>query len=66
MSKIIYKGVRGKMVKVRNNGNPDRENFVIQWKGRDWSGFRTLAACEEQFPDIEKHPQMEMFTVVEK
>ena len=31
--------------------NAARPNFVIVCRYGDWSGFRTLAACEAQNPD---------------
>lgn len=47
-------------------GNPQRRNFVIQYRGLDWSGFRTLAECERQFGELEAKPADDQFSVVEK
>lgn len=65
---IIYIGFKGKMTKVAEPQLPENANFVIQWNDSDWSGFRTLAECERQFPELEARPNngVEAFTVVEK
>lgn len=53
----IYIQFQGKMNKVAEpTCPPDRANFVITYKDRDWSGFRTLAECEAQFSTLEARP----------
>lgn len=63
---LIYIQFNGEMKKV---GEPrisaDRRNFVITWKGMDWSGFRTLAECEAQFDELNKKSNYD-YAVVEK
>ncbi len=49
----IYYQFNGKMVRVGETNRPDRANFLILWKGKDWSGFRTLAECEAQIAELE-------------
>jgi hypothetical protein len=51
---VIYLQCMGKMILVSKPVHPARPNFVITWKGRDWSGFRTLTECEAQFPELEQ------------
>jgi hypothetical protein len=63
--KIIYLKFRGKMEKVEEPRLPERANFVITWRGLDWSGFRTLAECERQFDELEKRDGDE-YAVVER
>ena len=63
--KTIYTQFRGKMTPLEEPSLPDNANFVIQYKGMDWSGFRTLAECQAQFPELEKR-EGDHFTVVEK
>jgi hypothetical protein len=63
----VYLGFKGKMTKLKAPlGRVENPNFVITWKGMDWSGFRTLAECEAQFPELEKRADIENFAVVEK
>jgi len=64
MNKLIYVQINGEMVRTKNKCQPERNNFVIQWRGMDWSGFRTLAECERQFSEFSK--EKDDFTVVEK
>ena len=47
---------------------PNHANFVITWNGMDWSGFRTLQECKNQFEELEnKHTSDEdLFQVVER
>lgn len=69
MVHTVYEQFRGKMVKVAEpQGNPNNRNFVIQWKGLDWSGFRSLADCEIQFNELENKSDsdLDVFSVVEK
>ena len=65
---LIYMGHNGKMVKVNEpKGNPQSPNFVIKYKDKDWSGFRSLEECEAQFAEIEaKLGRVEYFEVVER
>jgi hypothetical protein len=51
---MIYIQFKGKMEKVAEPKRPTQANFVITWRGADWSGFRTLADCETQFRELEK------------
>ncbi len=43
----------GKMVPQSTPKHPERDNFVIVCGYGDWSGFRTLADCQKQFPELE-------------
>ena len=54
---VVYELQKGKMVKVAEpSSRPEQTNFVIVCTYGDWSGFRTLAECERQFPELEgKH-----------
>ncbi len=49
----IYRLRNGAMVKIAEPRLPLNANFVIVCEYGDWSGFRTLAECELQFPDLE-------------
>lgn len=63
----IYELRDGKFKQVSQPARPDRNNFVIVCDYGDWSGFRTLAECEKQFPDIEALGRPErFFSVVER
>ena len=63
----IYRGMRGRMVKVSDARLPGHANFVITWNGMDWSGFRTLFECEKQFQEIESRTGgCNAFAVVER
>lgn len=64
MAATIYVQFKGKMVKVAGARLPDCRNFIIRYKGMDWSGFRTLTECERQFPELEKR-EGDDFTVIE-
>lgn len=67
MDHTVFIGFQGKMTKVANpKGNCERANFVITFKGRDWSGFRTLEECQKQFPALEEKSNIEEFAVVER
>lgn len=68
MDKLIYcQKQDGSFVKVgESRGNPNRDNFLILYQGMDWSGFRTLAGCEKQLPDIALRGKNDHFTVVER
>ena len=63
---LIYIQFNGEMHRV---GEPkfsaDRPNFIITWKGMDWSGFRTLADCEKQFAELNKKSDYD-YAVVER
>lgn len=59
-----FGGLPPKMMKVGEPSNPERVNFVIQWQGRDWSNFRTLAECKSQFAELEAKGGP--YTVVER
>lgn len=61
----VYRGFRGEFQKVAEPRLPNNANFVIQWRGMDWSGFRTLEECERQFPELEARDDIEDFTVIE-
>lgn len=46
---------RGKMTPTSTAPKrPLAANFVICCDYGDWSGFRTLADCEKQYPELEK------------
>ena len=63
---LIYVQFHGKMERIAEpKGRVENFNFVIQWKGMDWSGFRSLAECEAQFAELEGR-EGDHFTVVEK
>ena len=67
--KVIYQQFHGKMTKISASKLGDGHNcFVIVWKGRDWSGFRTLPECERQFSELESMPDagQDNFAVVER
>ena len=69
--RTIYVQHNGKMVKITDPTGPvDRYNFIIQWNGRDWSGFRTLAECEKQFTELEasnhRAGNPDSYTVIER
>jgi hypothetical protein len=57
LDQVVFESTQGKMIKRNNVHHPKRANFVIQvyvhFMWRDWSGFRTLAACQNQFPELE-------------
>ena len=41
------------MVKVNEPiGDVDRDNFLITYNDKDWSGFRTLEGCTNQIPGL--------------
>jgi hypothetical protein len=66
MKHLVYLQFHGKMTLVEPpKGRRENANFVIQYKGMDWSGFRTLAECESQFSELEKR-EGDHFSVVEK
>lgn len=50
--KVIYTGFKDRMILTSFPKNPKKPNFVIQWRGMDWSGFRTLEECEKQFDEL--------------
>lgn len=66
--KIIYQQFKGAMVMVNEPTMPFNTNFVITWKGMDWSGFRTLENCVRQFPELMNHRRAteDHFQVVER
>lgn len=67
MDRVIYQGFNGKMSKVGEPRLPENANFVITYKGRDWSGFRILSGCERQFAELETRPNgCDDFQVVER
>ena len=50
---IIYVKAQGRMIRCcQPKTTAEHNNFVILWNGLDWSGFRTLAECEKQFPEL--------------
>lgn len=64
--RTIYVMHQGKMTRVGEpKTNPGNANFVITWRGLDWSGFRTLAECEVQFPELERR-HGDNYAVVER
>lgn len=64
---IIYALINGRMCKIGQPKLPDHRNFVIVCNFGDWSGFRTLAQCEEQFAELEAKGQPDgYFEVVER
>jgi len=65
LPKTIFVQFHGKMVKVESPDRPQNANFVIKYKGMDWSGYRTLAECEKQFPELERR-EGDNFSVVEQ
>jgi hypothetical protein len=65
MDNVIYSQFRGKMTRLNKPRLPNNANFLITFKGMDWSGFRTLAECEAQFPELEKR-EGDHFEVVER
>ena len=60
----IYVLRGGKMVKVGQPQRPENANFVITCAYGDWSGFRTLAECERQFPELERAGRPDRFYAV--
>ena len=66
-NRIYLQKEDGSFLKVGTpRGNKERDNFLILYEGMDWSGFRTLANCEKQLPDIASRGKNEHFTVVER
>lgn len=56
--RVIYQMQGGKMTLVNepiSGYGGGRQNFVIVCDYGDWSGFRTLAACQHQFPELEQY-----------
>jgi len=69
MDKTIYTMHNGKMTLVNDPQLPQNANFVIVCTYGDWSGFRTLQECQNQFPELEKmetHRPGRGFAVVER
>lgn len=66
--RVIRRLRKGKMVRVLDPlGDPNSPNFLIVCAYGDWSGFRTLAECELQFPDLESRGKADgFFEVVER
>lgn len=64
--KVIYELVNGKMTKVAEPLYTDRINFVICCFHGDWSGFRTLAECQKQFPELESKGRPDGYYWVEE
>lgn len=52
--KVIYILHNGRMRQVTQTKNAERPNFVIKNDYGDWSGFRTLAECLAQIPELEQ------------
>ena len=66
MDKEIYLQNRdGTFFKVNEPSNPLASNFLILYCGLDWSGFRTLAGCEKQLPDLTDRG-FNHYTIVER
>jgi hypothetical protein len=53
MVPIVYMLLKGKMRRIRPVRNPEAKNFVIVCSHGDWGGYRTLADCMVQFPQLE-------------
>ncbi len=53
---VIYSTAGGRFCRSANNirASADAANFVIICPFGDYSGFRTLAGCESQFPQLEE------------
>lgn len=66
MDTVIYSPLRGKMQKIAEPRLPNNANFVILFRGKDWSGFRTLAECEQQIPELEQKSAIDDFSIVER
>jgi len=65
--KVIYSLFHGKMEKVSTPQLPKKYNFLIVCEYGDWSGFRTLAECEKQFPELESSGRPDFYyRVVER
>ncbi len=66
--RIIYLQNDGKMTKCKEATCPeDKANFLITWNGKDWSGFRTLQECVNQFPELEgKYKGVDVYAVVQR
>jgi hypothetical protein len=65
---VIYSLLGGKMVREDAPiGSTEKTNFLIVCDYGDWSGFRTLAACEAQFASLEAKAKPDyFFQVVER
>jgi hypothetical protein len=51
---VIYSLFNGRMTKTGTPKFPlHYANFLIICEYGDWSGFRSLADCEAQFPELE-------------
>jgi hypothetical protein len=63
----IYIGFKGKMTKIGSpKGRVENANFIITWRDMHWSGYRTLAECEDQFHELEERgDEVEDFAVIE-
>ena len=63
----IYELRNGKMLKIGTTDRPDRNNFLIVCNYGDWSGYRTLAECEKQIPELESYKMRSgYFHIVER
>jgi len=51
--RTIYALINRKMAKIEEPKDPEARNFVIVCEYGDWSGYRTLDKCIEQFPELE-------------
>jgi hypothetical protein len=65
--RVIYTQHGGKMTAINQPRQVHRANFLIQWKGLDWSGFLTIEQCKAQFPNIESRHDVldDNFRVIE-
>lgn len=61
----IYEWIGGEFKKVGEPRLPNNFNFLIQYNGMDWSGYRDLAGCVKQLDELSRHPRPESFTIVE-
>ncbi len=58
---VVYVLHKGKMTYMNNAKNPEKVNFVIVCEYGDWSGFRTLGECQQQFDELEKNGKHDGF-----
>lgn len=65
---VIYHLVGGVMVRVGEPVDSESDdNFLIVCQYGDWSGFRSLQRCRDQFPELETSGRPDFwYKVVEK
>ena len=68
MDNIIYTLHNGTFVrssnKVQSPSTDKHANFLIVCDYGDWSGFRTLAECEKQIPELMR--SLKYYKIVER